>query len=98
MMVSGNLGETSAESLLPDVGISVAALGIGMNEHGLSIAQNQLDETIFPNVTTPSHAMGMRSVVVSQSFHIQMTFSVASVFFLTLVIRGVALRQCCKYN
>ena len=35
----------------------------GMNEHGLSVAQNQLDETIYPNVTEPSRSVGMRSVV-----------------------------------
>eukprot|EP00937_MAST-01D_sp_MAST-1D-sp2_P003709 g3709.t1 len=35
----------------------------GMNEHGLSVAQNQLDETAYPNVTHASRAVGMRSVV-----------------------------------
>jgi penicillin V acylase-like amidase (Ntn superfamily) len=35
----------------------------GMNEHGLSVAQNQLDETIYPNVTDATRAVGMRSVV-----------------------------------
>jgi penicillin V acylase-like amidase (Ntn superfamily) len=35
----------------------------GMNEHGLSVAQNQLDETIFPNITNHSCSIGMRSVV-----------------------------------
>jgi len=35
----------------------------GLNEHGLSVAQNQLDETVYPEVTDPSRAIGMRSVV-----------------------------------
>ncbi len=36
----------------------------GMNEHGLSVAQNQLDETLYPNVTQPDRAMGIvRSVL-----------------------------------
>ena len=35
----------------------------GLNEHGLSVAQNQLDETIYPPVTEPSRAIGMRAVV-----------------------------------
>ena len=35
----------------------------GLNEHGLSVAQNQLDETVYPNVTDSTRAIGMRSVV-----------------------------------
>ena len=35
----------------------------GMNERGLSVAQNQLDETVYPNITAPSRALGMRSVI-----------------------------------
>jgi len=35
----------------------------GLNERGLSVAQNQLDETVYPIVTDPSRAVDMRSVV-----------------------------------
>ena len=35
----------------------------GLNERGLSVAQNQLDETAYPNVTDPGAAVGMRAVV-----------------------------------
>ena len=35
----------------------------GLNERGLSVAQNQLDESSYPNVTHPGAAVGMRAVV-----------------------------------
>lgn len=35
----------------------------GLNEAGLSVAQNQLDETVYPPVTRPGSSVGMLSVV-----------------------------------
>jgi len=34
-----------------------------LNEAGLSVAQNQLDETVYPPVSQPGHSVGMLSVV-----------------------------------